>query len=568
MRPLRLIEAERDPETRAKGDPVESWLGVLRPLLSGPEREREGVLDELRDHLTQRVRDLMVNGGLGGVRGGGGGGGESDAIGIALSELGDAAAFARQWSLARSKPRRRLIMGITAGLGVVAAAMGITAISLLPARAGTTAGLDEGHPVPVAVFQPAGLGANAGETLVKLRVSGQAGDTWEQFLRDVGEAATMPVTISWAELGTLREPEPTTQLGVTFREITLSSALRLLNQARGLGEFGGVAVRVIDGSLVFTTAASFDKAESILVTYDLTEMPDIEVRGEAGTQEQIKAAIQTLVESENWASNGGDRATLAEVGNKLFIKAPPRMHKQVEWVLAEIKSTGKPRASAILTPVANPLLSPHGSPLGSPHRSPPGLGNGLSIVLFPDHVPGERTYGLSTMRGDEFRDVLALYFDTAPGLSRCDFTRVWEPDGPSLTLKASLRQVDLGERLRVLIDRPANTADKTPGDGKSFSLKHADATKVAEFLNLVFNTSPYLKNCPIPRSIAIEPSRNAVIFGSTSEQVDVVARLIELVDQPAPDSAAVPAPIGQNMGAGGVVTWQHPALGAAGGGER
>ena len=62
----------------------------------------------------------------------------------------------------------------------------------------------------------------------------------------------------------------------------------------------------------------------------------------------------------------------------------------------------------------------------------------------------------------------------------------------------------------------------------------------AAFLNLVFNTSPYLKNCPIQRSIAAETRSNAVIFGSTSEQVDVVGRLIELLDQaPVTPDAAV-----------------------------
>ncbi len=230
-------------------------------------------------------------------------------------------------------------MGITAGLGVVAVAMGITAMSVLPARSGTTVGVDEGHPVPVATFRPAGVGG--AEVLGELRVSGEAGDTWEQFMREVGEASKMPVTVSWAELKRLNDFEEVTQLGVTFREIKLSTALRLLNQARGLGEFSGVDTRVIDGSLVVSTASSFDKAESVLVTYDLSDLPDIDVRGEAGTQEQVKSAIQEMVEPQHWAMSGGDRASLAEVGTKLFIKAPLRMHKQVEWVLSEIKSTGK-----------------------------------------------------------------------------------------------------------------------------------------------------------------------------------------------------------------------------------
>lgn len=332
MNPLRLVKPEHAPAepTRREVDPVESWLSLLLPMLDGPAREREGLVDELRDHLTQRVRDLM----LGGVR-------EAEAVSTALSELGDASAFARQWSSARSAPKRRRIMGIAAGFAV-AATLGITAAVILPAQPDGQGGGQK--PVPVSAFQPAAT--ESVKSLEGIRFSARAGDTWEQFTREVGERANMPVAISWSQLQTLPSAnatgpfETTTQLGVDFAEMKLSSALRLLNEARGLPAGSGVDTRVIDGCLVFSTAAAFDKAESVLVTYDLTSVPDIDVGGEAGTVQQIKNAIQSLVEPNNWAENGSDIATLSEVNLKLFIRAPRRMHEQIEWVLREVKNTG------------------------------------------------------------------------------------------------------------------------------------------------------------------------------------------------------------------------------------
>jgi hypothetical protein len=333
MNPLRLVQADPAPTAvpTRDADPVESWLSLLMPMLDGPAREREGVVDELRDHLTQRVRDLM----LGGVR-------EAEAVNTAISELGDASAFARQWSSARSAPRRRLIMGIAAGFAV-AASLGITAAVMVPPQDGEP---NEKKPVVSSAFQPAKRETT--KALDDVRFTARAGDTWEQFIREVGERAKMPVAISWTQLQALPSQssigtvEPTTQLGVDFAEMKLSSALRLLNEARGLPAGGGVDTRVIDGCLVFSTATAFDKAESVLVTYDLTSVPDIDIGGEASTVEQIKKTIQTLVEPSNWAEGGNDIATLSEVNRKLFIRAPRRMHEQIEWVLREVKNTGNP----------------------------------------------------------------------------------------------------------------------------------------------------------------------------------------------------------------------------------
>lgn len=535
MGALRLSQGEARPPS---ADPIESWLGVLSPMLNVTERERAEVVDELRDHLTQRVRDLI----LGGAR-------ESAAVTTAIAELGDATALARQWSVARVAPRRRRIMGIAAGLAFATA--GALAFTMFGGQGGV--GPDD-HPVPVAIFEPASR--PEAKAIEELRISGDADVSWLDFMQEVGKAAKLPVTVHWSQLKKLDQQEKgelneDTRLGVTFQNVKLSSALLLLNDTQRLPQASGVDYRVIDGSLVFSSAAFFDKTELTVVTYDLSDMPNIEVGGEAGTQEQIKDAIQSLVEPDHWNANGGDRATLTEVGSKLFIKAPKRMHAQVEWILGEIKNTGKAgRAGA----AGGARATDDGRRVRS------GLPQ-AGVAFGSDHKPAEQTFELRTMRAQTFRDLLDRYFDTAPGLKECDFERVMEiPAGgeEKLILKASERQVELADRLRQVIDRDASKKDTTESETRTFALKHASADQTTELLRQIFEASPYWRTAPKPRSVAADSRTNSVIFASSAEQVRMVRALIELIDQAKPQgAAAVPAAVRENIGPGEIVTLRH-----------
>lgn len=538
MGALRLSQSEARPPST---DPIESWLGVLSPMLNVSERERAEVVDELRDHLTQRVRDLI----LGGTR-------ESAAVTTAIAELGDATALARQWSVARMAPRRRRIMGIAAGLAFATA--GALAFTMFGGQGG--AGPGE-HPVPVAIFEP--TDRPEARAIEDLRLTGDAGTSWLEFMEAVGRAAKMPVTIHWSQLHMLRDQESAsitekTRLGVTFQNVKLSSALVLLNDTLNLPVASGIDYRVIDGSLVFSSTAFFDKTETSVVTYDLSAMPNIDIGGEAGTQEQIKNAIQTLVEPEHWNENGGNRATLTDVGTKLFIKAPKRMHAQVEWILGEIKSTGKAGKAG--------KVEAGGANAKEPWwENRPGLPR-LGVVPGSDHKAGEKTFELHAMGAQQFRDLLDRYFDTAPGLKECDFERVMEiPAGEAdkLILRASERQVELADRLRAVVDREASNKQPTPSETRTFSLRHASADGVAAFLKMVIEASPFMNNSPTPARLAVDARTNSIVFVAESEHVKLAAAVVDLIDQPKDNGtrAEVPAAVEQSFGAGEIVTLRH-----------
>lgn len=329
MMPLKIAAGAADAGRGAGAEPdaIAAWLDILTPMLVMPEHERAEVRDELRDHLLQRVRDLMLAGEP-----------ESAAVGVAIGELGDAASLAKQWSRARRDPKRSLIMGMTLGITGLA---GAAVVAMIAVGGMGHSGLGAGNDVGVTVFQPAVVKSDV--VLSDLRISGVQEQTWTLFFKMVGETAKMPVTVQWAQLQAMRNQpsgvSPDSPIGISFTNLTLTSAMSLLNDTAGLPIDDGVQVRAIDGSLVFAPASYFDKIETVMVSYDLSKFPDIEIGGDAGTQCSLRDAITSMAYPDLWRANGGDRAVLQEIGTTFLIKAPKRVHEQVAWIL---KSAGKP----------------------------------------------------------------------------------------------------------------------------------------------------------------------------------------------------------------------------------
>jgi hypothetical protein len=100
--------------SRSKHDATEAWLDRVVSLLRLPAPEREAIRAELREHLRDRVRDLMLAGAS-----------ETHATSQAISELGDAAALARRYQEAIEPSSRRSIMQI----GIASAAAAAVVIS-------------------------------------------------------------------------------------------------------------------------------------------------------------------------------------------------------------------------------------------------------------------------------------------------------------------------------------------------------------------------------------------------------------------------------------------------------
>lgn len=322
-RPLKLtgVEGERPGEAGGSGEggavDVVAWLEVVARLSGLPEGERGQVRDELGDHIEGRVRDLMLTGR-----------GEREATAEAIGELGDAAELARNLRAARRRPQRRRLMATMIGAAMAAAAgLGLAALAWQPG----------GHPAPASTYEPpaaAGL-AEAG----KARVSLAQGARWCDFFEAAGKASGHPVVVHWSSLEGPGAPETRAinregDLGLEVASLPLGAAMGLVNDARNLSGDARVDWRLMEGTLVFATQGYFDRAEMVLKTYDLSAVEG--ASGEEGVEKLVEL-IKTTAEPDAWSDRGG-AATAAAYGTKLFVKAPPRLHSGVAWMLGELRA--------------------------------------------------------------------------------------------------------------------------------------------------------------------------------------------------------------------------------------
>src|SRR5690349_9486303 len=78
------------------------YLSLIAKLLKLSPAQRSAIADELRDHLEQRLEELLTDGLT-----------RPQAVATALEEFGDAAALAARFTHIATQHRRRLIMRYT-----------------------------------------------------------------------------------------------------------------------------------------------------------------------------------------------------------------------------------------------------------------------------------------------------------------------------------------------------------------------------------------------------------------------------------------------------------------------
>ncbi|MCC6229745.1 MAG: hypothetical protein IT432_11000 [Phycisphaerales bacterium] len=307
---------------------IAGWLHALSRRMNVPASERKAVCDELDAHLRQRVQELMLCGML-----------EVAATADAIEELGDAEELAKRYTQAYTHPRRRRIMQIGM-LGIAGAAV-VTAIVSLSGP---------GSVIPASAFQPAREEPPA--ALRDVKITADLSLRWDDFFQAIGKGATLPVFVHWPQLQTLGGSDaptfsPDNGIGVDLQGFSLDAAIMLLNDHANLNADSGLAYRVQDGRIVFSSQAFFDRQETVLVTYDLSAAiaaRQTDIDAGATTQEvvdSIKQLVTTLVHPELWADNGGELARMQTYGAKLFVSAPSRLQPKVQWVLSEMATAGR-----------------------------------------------------------------------------------------------------------------------------------------------------------------------------------------------------------------------------------
>lgn len=146
-------------------------------------------------------------------------------------------------------------------------------------------------------------------------------------LDQIAAGAGLKAFVHWEGPGSdgLGKDDPVT---LVAHDADLDRLFDILNEARTGSKLD---YRVVGGHLEVATREFFDKRDSQLVSFDIAAVISQGVQAEALLQ-----AISSMVEPESWVENGGAAGTMTVVGNRLFIKAPPRLWKKAAWMIEQL----------------------------------------------------------------------------------------------------------------------------------------------------------------------------------------------------------------------------------------
>jgi hypothetical protein len=501
-------------------------------LLPGSDQERRAVRDEIESHLSDRVHDLLVEGKT-----------ESQAFSLAIAELGDAAGVAANFrAIDRARLRRRLMNVGLIGFGGTTIVLSVAALTS-----------SQQPNVPMVVFEPQKAEENREFSATPLTVDSNT--TWGSFFQNAAKSGNLGLYVHWNQLGRLAgggQVLPDSPVNLEIRNFTFDETLRLINENYNFGAEAGIDYRVQGGKLVVSTVEYFDKAETRLVTYDLSQVLDRMAQeqnnrmpvmfGQQVTMGQAPATREALMENvthlisglvhpEQWEDNGGDRAGIRSIGGKLFIEAPARLFPKIQWVLAQIEA------------------GPQGAADAGPARDPLDRTGQRSSQLLPawnlpaDARPDSRVFQFANLEDTDARDALGELCNVSPGLRQCAVTRVMEiPAGEGnrrLMVSATSDQILTFAEFLAILDRPVPTSNLAPASTKTFPMSNVAADAAARVVNKAFDVSPYFAKAAQPRTLSIDSGTNSVLVSASSDQVEAIQRLLEIIDGAArPDDPA------------------------------
>lgn len=307
-------------------DPVGAWLDVLMGLVALPAAERRAIRDELDSHLRDRVRDLMLSGTH-----------ESEATRVAIAELGDAAELALNFGKASRGPaRRRLAMNIGM-LGMAGAALVTSMVALMqPAvvgggGGGSVNGLSDTKGMQV--YSPSPWARSAEEQTVLIKLEAATDIPVKEALTRLADAAGLKLVLQ----ENVNRAIDNETISFPAQEGSLAECLAMISErsVKMLVGFSELDYRINGDTLRVATSSFFDLQESVLVILDLHEAVNM-----GAEPSELVEAITTFVEPNLWVHNGGDIGRVMVVGQKLFVKAPPRMIEGARWIVGQFSAPG------------------------------------------------------------------------------------------------------------------------------------------------------------------------------------------------------------------------------------
>lgn len=602
---------------------IEGWLAMLAGMLPGSQAQ--GIRDELETHLRDRVHDLMVSGMK-----------EAEAMRVAIAEVGEAADLAAKYRALQNEPRRRLVM-YGSVLGIAGAALVVSVTSLIAGnkpqqpgqplnvaaqRAADDRMLDltkqnqdlktvamrlqaqhddlqrqlqamaaeKARTIKATVFEPALPGGPFAAEVNSVRFdAGIKGIKAVEAIKSIARMVDRPVEFDERALQEA-QVNSDAQVFVSMANTTFPEAMKAI-AAQVSGNAGAVLdYRVGEpaekgkAAIRISTRAAFDKSETRLVSYDLSDIIAHRIGTYHEEREKITEEVTKLlcefVSPEDWRNNGGELATLSVVGDHMFVSAPERMHPQVKWMLEQLASRAAGSASVPIlkdVPIINRFFTnsqgptvklyplQHADATGAAEKLRATLGEGEagiwsvlvdartnSLVVNGSEAQHQRVADMLKKMGEQAMagepmvkkfvlrvvpadvavKLLEEAFVASPALRRDTVVRTldFDPTSNAIVLKADREHQIAAERLLALIDQPAPAEVTGEGAKKEFMLQRIPPTTMRQLLGRIFNTSPGLKQCAVARTMECDDTTGWFGFTATKDQVDAVDRLIAVMD--------------------------------------
>ena len=472
---------------------TKSWLDVLEKLLPMPEDERKNIRDELASHLRERVRDLT----LAGVS-------ESEAVRTAIAELGDAAQLAKSYSNVKSgwAPWARSNVMKIAATSVVVAGLAVGVFALR--GSGQQEALEQQRQAEQAKLQAETEALRAITERIRLyhstpHVDGQAiidnsNELVAKAIASMPAMEAMPEDMRAAIAAQLARqdirvscPPDTTWRGL-FESI-----------AKGAGKQAIISVNTLESSL----GMQIDD----VILLELSDVPlDQAIKSlNEGALRSTEHKLAVRV-TENTIAFGTEREfdekevetrtfSLDELVTQHLEKAMPAQPTRLqaeEQVFQEV--------ARVLVDIVSPnIWRENGGDLASLRHY------GAKIFVV---APGRHFEKIEWV----LKEIGA--FDTKKAGNGEDGALAPAPGFDNALAASTLAPAPITNR---------------------YVLTHAKAAGVRDALEQLFNAAPSLKECDVPRVMSVDDPNNLLDLTATPEQIDVVNKVVALIDKTHPD---------------------------------
>lgn len=171
--------------------------------------------------------------------------------------------------------------------------------------------------------------------------------TLQDVLDKIAKQMQLPLHVRWDRLDQ-RDVHKDSQVVIVGRDLEVPEVFKRINEGEAF-QHATLDFRADHGVLEIADREFFDRRERTLATYDVSAVLDGRTSEDRQkVMEEVAKTITQFASPEDWRENGGELGVLTAVDGKLFVEAPPRMHRQVKWILDQLKGEAqqKPKADA------------------------------------------------------------------------------------------------------------------------------------------------------------------------------------------------------------------------------